>query len=267
MKNKNELNEEWWDKSPMTYEDWNFSENIRGLINVDKIKKINSDYINTNHYLDYFFKNIKNDNQENTVLDIGCGWGSSTVILSKIFKKVYSIDLSAKSISAAKENIRLNGFPERVNLSKYDAEKLNFINYFDLVFSWGVIHHSNDTKKILENIYKGLKENGKCLIMVYNKNSLRYYLKGFYYLIFKFKLFSGYNLDSVQKFFTDGFYQKHYSKSELRKILEEIGFKNISFDLFHMQNKSYLPFTIKNSFIDKFLKKKFGWLLVAKFSK
>ncbi len=267
MNNENKFNEEWWDKNPMTYEDWNLSENIRSLTNVDKIKKMNSDYIDDNPYLNDFFKNMKNDNQENTVLDIGCGWGSSTVILSKIFKKVYSIDLSAKSISAAKENIRLNGFPERVNLSKYDAEKLNFINYFDLVFSWGVIHHSNDTKKILENIYKGLKENGKCLIMVYNKNSLRYYLKGFYYLIFKFKLFLGYNLDSVQKFFTDGFYQKHYSKSELRKILKEIGFKNISFDLTHMQKKSYLPFTIKNYLIDKFLKKNFGWLLVAKFSK
>ena len=103
--------------------------------------------VENNPYLNDFFKNLKNDNQENTVLDIGCGWGSSTVILSKIFKKVYSIDISAKSILAAKENIRLNGFPERVNLSKYDAEKLNFINYFDLIYSWGVIHHSYDTKK------------------------------------------------------------------------------------------------------------------------
>ena len=156
MNNENKFNEEWWDKNPMTYEDWNLSKDIRSSINIDKIKKINSEYIDSNPYLNDFFKNLKNDNQENTVLDIGCGWGSSTVILSKIFKKVYSIDISAKSILAAKENIRLNGFPERVNLSKYDAEKLNFINYFDLIFSWGVIHHSYDAKKILENIFKGL---------------------------------------------------------------------------------------------------------------
>ena len=266
MNNKNKFNEEWWDKNPMTYEDWNLSESIRSSIDIDKIKKINSEYIDSNPYLKDFFENLKNDNQNNIVLDIGCGWGSSSVILSKIFKKIYSIDISEKAILAAKENIRLNGFPERINLSKYDAEKLNFNNYFDLVYSWGVIHHSHDPKKIFENIYKGLKENGKCLIMVYNKNSLRYYLKGFYYLIFKLKLFSGYNLDSVQKLFTDGFYQKHYSKSELRKTLKEIGFKNISFDLTHMQ-KSYLPFIKKNSLIDKFLKKNFGWLLVAKFNK
>ena len=266
MNNNNRFNKEWWEKNPMVYEDWELPENLRSEIDIDKLKKINFDYVYQNPYLNDFFENLKNNNQNNTVLDIGCGWGSSTVILSKIFKNVYSIDISEKAILAAKENIRLNGILEKVKLKKYDAEKLDFIDYFDLVYSWGVIHHSHDTKKILENIYKGLKENGKCLIMVYNKNSLRYYLKGFYYLIFKFKLFSGYNLDSVQKLFTDGFYQKHYSKSELRKTLKEIGFKNISFDLTHMQ-KSYLPFIKKNSLIDKFLKKNFGWLLVAKFNK
>ena len=266
MHKKNNSNQNWWDNNPMTYENWNLSKNKRSLINKAKIKKINLDYIKNNPYLNYYFKSLKRYKHKNTVLDIGCGWGSSTVILSKLFKKVYSIDISKKSILATKKNVSLNGFQKRVNLKKFDAEMLNFTDYFNLVYSWGVIHHSYNTNKILENIYKGLKKNGKCLIMIYNKNSLRYYLKGLYYLIFKFKIFSGYNLDSVQKFFTDGFYQKHYTKSELRKILKKIGFRNISFDLTHM-NKSYLSFTKNNSLIDKFFKKNFGWLLVAKFSK
>ena len=152
MNSKNKFNEEWWNKNPMTYEDWNLSESIRSSIDIDKIKKINSEYIDSNPYLKDFFENLKNDNQNNIVLDIGCGWGSSSVILSKIFKKFYSIDISEKAILAAKENIRLNGVPERINLTKDDAEKLNFNNYFDLVYSWGVIHHSRDPKKIFENI-------------------------------------------------------------------------------------------------------------------
>ena len=98
MNNNNRFNKEWWDKNPMTYEDWDLPENTRSLIDADKIKKLNSEYIDGNPYLNDFFNNLKNDNQKNTVLDIGCGWGSSTVILSKIFKKVYSIDLSATSI-------------------------------------------------------------------------------------------------------------------------------------------------------------------------
>ena len=83
------------------------------------------------------------------MLDIGCGWGSSTVILSKLFKKVYSIDISKKSILATKKNVSLNGFQKRVNLKKFDAEMLNFTDYFNLVYSWGVIHHSYNTNKIL----------------------------------------------------------------------------------------------------------------------
>ena len=70
----------------------------------------------------------------------------------------------------------------------------------------------------------------------------------------------------VQKFFTDGFYHTHYTKSELRKILSDIGFRDISFDVTHME-PAYLPFTKKNSLIDKFFKRNFGWLLVAKFTK
>jgi ubiquinone/menaquinone biosynthesis C-methylase UbiE len=85
-----------------------------------------------------------------------------------------------------------------------DAEKLDFKNnFFDLVYSWGVIHHSNNPYKIYKNIYRTLKKNGKLFFMVYNKYSIRYYLLGFYYLFLKFKVFQGYTLDTVQNFFTD----------------------------------------------------------------
>ena len=87
MNSKNKFNEEWWNKNPMTYEDWNLSESIRSSIDIDKIKKINSEYIDSNPYLNDFFKNLKNDNQENTVLDIGCGWDPLQLFYQKYLKK------------------------------------------------------------------------------------------------------------------------------------------------------------------------------------
>ena len=266
MNNKNTPNEDWWNNNPMTYEDWDLSKDIRGSLNADKFKKINFDYIFHNPYLKNFFNNVENLDKKETALDIGCGWGTSSVILSKIFKQVISIDISEKSIEAASENIKLNGNKENVSLKKQDAETLSYENYFDLIYSWGVIHHSYDTEIILKNIFIALRKNGKCFIMIYNKNSLRYYLKGLYFLFIKLKIFKGYNLDTVQKLFTDGYYQRHFTKNELNKILSKIGFNNISFEIGHMQ-KSYLPFFSKNSFIDNFLKKNFGWFLIAEFKK
>ena len=263
MTDQNELNEKWWNSNPMTYEDWNLSKDIRDLKNPNKFKKINDDYLFHNPDLEIFFSNLNNNG---AALDIGCGWGSSTVILSKKFNEVMSIDISKKSILAATENVRLNGITKRVILKKQDAENLTLENYFDLIYSWGVIHHSYDTEKILKKIFIALKKNGSCFIMIYNKNSLRYYLKGIYYLLFKLKILKGYNLKSVQKLFTDGYYQRHFTKNELKKILLDIGFKDIKFKVGHMQ-KSYIPFFKKDSIIDNFLKKKFGWFLIAEFKK
>ena len=44
-------------------------------------------------------------------------------------------------------------------------------NYFDIVWSWGVIHHSPNTKKCAEEITRVLAKNGILYIMLYNKNS------------------------------------------------------------------------------------------------
>ena len=81
-------------------------------------------------------------------------------------------------------------------------------------------------------------------------------------MFIKLKIFKGYNFESVQKIFTDGYYHKHYNPRKLIDELEEIGFKDLNYQLTHM-NKNYVPFLKKNSYLDNLLKKKFGWLLVV----
>jgi len=59
------------------------------------------------------------------------------------------------------------------NLRRIDAESLPFEdNYFDIVYSWGVIHHSEDTEKIIKEILRVLKPGGKFLGMIYHRRSL-----------------------------------------------------------------------------------------------
>ena len=148
-----------------------------------------------------------------------------------------------------------------------DAEKLKFDKeYFDYVYSWGVIHHSANPEKIFFNIFRVLKKGGSSFVMVYNKHSLRYYCLGLYYLFGKFKIFQGYNLETVQKYFTDGYYHKHYTKNDMKKLLTKIGFKNIKIEIDYMAARIF-PGVKKNSKLDKYLKKKFGWFLIVKFKK
>ena len=60
MSEKNKLNEDWWDKNPMTYEDWDLPEDDRSLKNEEKFKKINSTYMQSNPYLVDVFEGFKN---------------------------------------------------------------------------------------------------------------------------------------------------------------------------------------------------------------
>jgi len=259
LKNKN-----WWNKNPMTYIDWDLDEKNRIVSQKKEFEKLNKNYLNTNPYLKKKFTRIKKNNflKNKTVLDLGCGWGSSSILLSNYSNKLYAIDISDKSIKGAKQNLKFFS-KKKIMIKRMDAERLNFKNnFFDYVYSWGVIHHSNNPNKIFKNIFRVLKKDGKLFFMIYNKFSLRYYCLGLYYLFFRLKILAGYTLDSVQKFFTDGYYHKHYTSREIINILKNIGFKNIKVEIDYMAARVF-PGVKKDSKIDLYLKRKFGWFLIV----
>ena len=98
--------------------------------------------------------------------------------------------------------------------------------------------------------------------MVYNR-SLVYWLKGLYQLFIKLKILKGYNLETVQKFCTDGYYHKHYVPKKLIDELKSIGFRSLKYELSNVA-KSYTPFFKKRSNLDNFFKKNFGSFIVVR---
>lgn len=71
---------------------------------------------------------------------------------------------------------RLNLFNLEGNLFTHDIEKaLPFDSHFDLVYSFGVLHHTPDIKTAIRNIYNVLKPGGEFKCMLYAKNSLKYF--------------------------------------------------------------------------------------------
>jgi ubiquinone/menaquinone biosynthesis C-methylase UbiE len=273
MKNSdNSPNKSWWDNNPMTYveakEIVNWDDSRRFVQKRTQFEKLNQDYLDTNPYLKTFFNddNIRHSFKGKHILDIGTGWGTSSLLLESCEGKVTAIDLSDTSIAGAKKNHELFG-KGSVEIIKMDAEKLEFPNEtFDYIYSWGVIHHSRSTETIVEEIDRVLKPGGQGLIMVYNRYSTRYYLIGLWYLLVKGKIFKGESFQSVQKYFTDGYWHRHFTPKEFDLILQERGLDVDKVEPTQMARR-ILPGIKEGSVMDEWLKKKFGWLLVATFSK
>jgi ubiquinone/menaquinone biosynthesis C-methylase UbiE len=54
-----------------------------------------------------------------------------------------------------------------------DAENLPYKdNYFDFIYSWGVLHHTPDTQKAIDEAFRVLKSGGEICVMLYNRKSL-----------------------------------------------------------------------------------------------
>jgi hypothetical protein len=100
--------------------------------------------------------------------------------------------------------------------------------------------------------------------MVYHRSSLVYYLKGLYWLVVKGKILRGHGLRSVQDFYTDGYYHRHYTRSELAAALRAAGLVDVRTAVTQMEKK-ILPRI--PAWLDARLKERFGWLLIAEFAK
>jgi SAM-dependent methyltransferase len=124
-------------------------------------------------YIEQFaaFKSAKGQ----SVLEIGIGLGADHQRFAEAGAVLSGIDLTERSVEHARRRLGLFGFASV--LSRGDAENLSFEDAsFDLVFAWGVIHHSPDTLRAVTEIYRVLKPGGTAKIMIYHKWSLVGYM-------------------------------------------------------------------------------------------
>ena len=108
------------------------------------------------------------------VLEIGGGIGTDHAQFAKHGAITTDIDLSSGHLALAQENFKLRGL--KGTFVHHDAEKLPFPDAtFDVVYSNGVIHHTPNTQRVVDEIYRVLKPGGKAIVMVYAENSLHYW--------------------------------------------------------------------------------------------
>ncbi len=108
------------------------------------------------------------------VLEIGCGIGITACSFAQQGANVTAVDLSEESIRLAKIRADLHGYTDRIKFYQGNAEELDKLvplEKFDLIWSFGVIHHSPDPGKIINCIKKYMAPHTELKIMVYNKMS------------------------------------------------------------------------------------------------
>lgn len=106
------------------------------------------------------------------LLDAGCGSGLFSLAARLCGYKVHSFDYDVDSVECTesiKKKYRNGDADWKIERgSVLDKEYLNNLGKYNVVYSWGVLHHTGNLWEAMENILTLVDENGKLFISIYN---------------------------------------------------------------------------------------------------
>ena len=110
-------------------------------------------------------------------LDVGCGSGLFSLCARSAGCKVVSFDYDPDSVSCAKE-LKARYYPDDSDWtvlqgSVLDKEFLTSLNTYDIVYAWGVLHHTGDMWTAMDNVTSLTKNGGTLCLAIYNDCGLR----------------------------------------------------------------------------------------------
>lgn len=149
------------------------------------------------------------------VLEIGVGLGADHQEFARAGASLYGIDLTQRAVSHTRR--RLAAFGLASHLAVGDAENLSFEDSsFDVVYSWGVLHHTPDTRRAFLEVWRVLRPGGVAKIMIYHKWSMVGFMLWVRYALLRLHPFM--TLQEVYAGFLESPGTKAYSESEAREL-------------------------------------------------
>lgn len=179
-------------------------------------------------YLEQF---SKFDGAGKDVLEIGVGMGADHLRWAQSGpKSLTGVDLTSRAVEFTRERLAL--YRLESDLRVEDAENLPFPDQsFDLVYSWGVLHHSPNTPQALREVYRVLRPGGEFRGMIYHRRSLVGYM-----LWARYGLFRGRPNRTLTDIYAEHLESpgtKAYTLNETRKMLAQFS---------HVEVRSQLAF-------------------------
>ena len=199
------------------------------------------------------------------VLEIGHGMGCDLVHAARAGGVVHGVDLTPNHHEIAKKHFAANGLEADLRLC--DASDLPFAsNSLDIVYSLGVLHHTDDTIRCIGEAYRVLKPGGTFIVALYHFWSLNHLA-----LLLRRGLWQGdlkrlgyRNLLSLVESGADGVtirpLVKLYSRREMKTILSDFSKLDIA-----IRGFNHRPFVgpAAASGLRALLEKRWGWYVVA----
>lgn len=108
------------------------------------------------------------------VLEVGCGIGTDTMNFARAGAAVTAVDLSGESLRIARERAQVFGLSEHIDFVHANAEELTSAlpdGQYDLIYSFGVVHHTPHPERALEQMRQLAAPGGTLRLMVYHRRS------------------------------------------------------------------------------------------------
>ena len=215
-------NRSWWEQHPMRY-DWNsgievpeFSPEFYRTIDQRFFSALRPFLPWRNVPFDSLIDYSRLVSQD--VLEIGVGNGTHAEVLAPRAKSYTGIDLTEYATHSTRKRFEL--FDIKGRILRMDAEKLEFADEsFDLIWTWGVIHHSSNTEQVLSEMRRVLRPGGRAITMVYHRGWWNYYLvHGLLLGVASGRLWRTRSLHQAVQDHTDGAIARYYSRSDWRDL-------------------------------------------------
>ena len=160
------------------------------------------------------------------VLEVGCGSGFAVQLFAEAGARVTAVDLTPWAVETTRS--RLAAFGLDADVDEADAERLPFASdSFDLVFSWGVIHHTTSMDTALSELVRVCRPGGRVVVMVYHRRSLFYV---FYRAFARFLPLArrlGFHFEGARAGEREGLIARHFTRPELAEKLRRAGLVDV----------------------------------------
>jgi SAM-dependent methyltransferase len=161
------------------------------------------------------------------VLEVGCGIGTDTINFARAGALVTAIDLSEESLKIAKQRAKVFNLNDKISFYHANGEELSTyvtIEPYDLVYSFGVIHHTPNPSKAVAQIKQYMTASSELRLMLYAKDSWK-----------RMMIEAGFDQPEAQ----DGCPIAYtYTEDEVRRLLDE-------FNILEIRRDHIFPFVVE----------------------